>query len=210
MNLEQSSTKQKILTLLKKKDQMTVAELSREMGITPMAVRQHLMALEKKNFIKYEVKKYGIGRPVFLYSLADKADAMFPKAYARFITEILEAVEKTEGKKKLDKIFKARKERLHQEAEEYLSGAKTFAERVSKLADKLEREGFMVELSQDGKGFSLRQFNCPLSGVPARFGQTCKYELELYRDLLGSGVTMQECQLEGDPACTYVIPKPTS
>ncbi|GAB4388345.1 MAG: hypothetical protein Kow0025_07040 [Thermodesulfovibrionales bacterium] len=208
MNLEQSSTKQKILMLLKKNESMTVADLSRQMGITPMAVRQHLMALEKKNFIRYDVKKYGIGRPVFLYSLTDKADSMFPKGYAKFITEVLEAVEKTEGKKKLDKIFKARNERLLAEAEGYLSGCKTFGDRVHKLSERLEKGGYMVDLSEDGDKFVLRQFNCPLSGIPAKFGQTCGYELELYRDLLGQGVTMEQCQRDGAPSCTYFIPKP--
>jgi predicted ArsR family transcriptional regulator len=208
ITVEQSSTKQKIILLLKKNELMTVAELSKQMGITPMAVRQHLMSLEKKNLIKYDVKKYGIGRPVFLYKLTETADSIFPKSYGKFISDILLAVEKLDGKKKVDKIFRARKERLLAETEKELAGCKTFSERVSKLSEHLEKGGYMVELTEADDKFLLKQFNCPLSGVPEEFNQTCKFEYELYRDLLGSDVKRQQCQREGDPSCTYLIPKP--
>lgn len=207
VSLEESSTKQKILTLLKKSDWLTVSELSRRMGITPMAVRQHLMALEKRGIIRYEARKYGIGRPVFLYRLTDMAEEIFPKAYGKFINEMLLTLEETEGTKKLDKLFRLRKEHILEEKRNSLAGGKTLAEKVSKLAGELDGEGFMVEFSEDGDNFILKQYNCPIKGVAARFKQPCKYELELYRDLFGKGVSRPECQSEGDPACTYVIPK---
>jgi predicted ArsR family transcriptional regulator len=207
LGIEQSPTKQKILTLLKKNEIMTVSELSREMGITPMAVRQHLMALEKKNFIKYDIKKYGIGRPVFLYKLTERANSIFPKGYGKFISEILSAVEKMDGRKKLDKIFKVRKGQQLMEIQGVLSGSKTFSERVHKLSEHLEENGFMVELSENEGSFSLKQYNCPLSGVPMEFNLTCKYELELYRDLLERNITRLQCLRDGDPSCTYKIPK---
>lgn len=206
--MEQSSTKQKIILLLKKNEIMTVAELSKQMGITPMAVRQHLMALEKKDLIKYDIKKYGIGRPVFLYKLTDRASSIFPKSYGKFISDILMAVEKLDGKKKVDKIFKARKERLLVETQKELAVCKTFSERVSKLSEHLEKDGYMVELTEADDRFFLKQFNCPLAGVPEEFNQTCKFEYELYKDLLGNEVKRQQCQREGDPSCTYLIPKP--
>jgi predicted ArsR family transcriptional regulator len=205
--MEESSTKQKILTHLKKSDHLTVAELSRRMGITPMAVRQHLMTLEKKGIIQYEAKKYGVGRPVFLYSLTERAEGIFPKAYGTFLTDMLRTLEEMDGKRKLDKLFRLRKEHLLAEKRKSLSGLGTLPEKLSKLAEELEADGFMAELSQDKDNFILKQFNCPIKGVSSEFTQPCKYELELYRDLLGTGVSRPECQREGDPACVYLIPK---
>ncbi|MDA8085331.1 MAG: winged helix-turn-helix transcriptional regulator [Nitrospiraceae bacterium] len=83
MNIENGQTKDKIIILLKKNDGLTTGELSRHVGITPMGIRQHLLALERKNLIRYEMKKNGIGRPAFVYRLTELADDVFPKGGLR-------------------------------------------------------------------------------------------------------------------------------
>jgi predicted ArsR family transcriptional regulator len=177
------------------------------MGITPMAVRQHLMSLEKKGIIRYEAKKYGVGRPVFLYRLTERAEDIFPKAYGKFLTEMLRTLEELDGKRKLDKLFRLRKEHLLAEKQSLLAGSGSLEDKLSRLTEELQADGFMAELSQDGDNFVLKQFNCPIKGVASEFTQPCKYELELYKDLLGSGVKRPECQRDGYPACVYLIPK---
>jgi predicted ArsR family transcriptional regulator len=174
-----------------------------------MAVRQHLMSLERKGIISYVTKKYGIGRPVFLYSLTEKANDIFPKTYRKFIHEVLGALEKTEGRKKVEKIFKLRKEGQLQERLGSLAGRQGLGERVRTLAEHLDKDGYMVELREGHGHFSLKQFNCLLYGVAEEYPEACKYELELYRDLLGKGVTRALCRREGDPACEYIIPVAT-
>lgn len=206
-SFEESPTKQKILTLLKKSEWMTVSELSKQMGITPMAVRQHLMALEKKGIIHYEVKKYGIGRPVFLYKLTDKAHNLFPAAYGKFLNEMFQALEELDGKKKIDRLFQFRKERLLEQKRRDTAGCRTLGEKVATLTEELNREGYMAELAETDEGFVLKQFNCPIRGVAAEYDQPCRYELELYRDLFEQDVTRLMCQQLGDPSCTYLIPR---
>ncbi|NIR25428.1 MAG: ArsR family transcriptional regulator, partial [Gammaproteobacteria bacterium] len=109
--MDENPTRQKIIMLLNRAEHRTVAELSNEMDITPMAVRQHLMALERKGVIQYVSKKYGIGRPVFLYSLTEQAKSDFPKAYSTFLRDVLESISEMEGPEKVDDIFRLRMNR---------------------------------------------------------------------------------------------------
>jgi predicted ArsR family transcriptional regulator len=197
--IDDNPTRHKIVMLLNRVENMTVAELSKKMGITPMAVRQHLMSLEKKGIIKYVAKKYGIGRPVFLYSLTD--------GYGDFTREVLRIIEKVDGRKKLDKIFKMRKDNILAEKNRVLAPVKSMNKKISLLSDMLNKEGYMVEIDGNRDGYHLKQYNCPLSSLSEHYPEACKYELELYRSLFGAKVKRIECQREGAPSCTYIIPK---
>jgi predicted ArsR family transcriptional regulator len=205
--LDDNPTRQKIVMLLKKADHMTVAELSRETAITPMAVRQHLMSLEKKGIIDYVTKKYGIGRPVFLYRLTEKARDSFPKAYDKFIFEILSSIEQTEGRKKLDKILKKRNELLLAEKKREVPDTGSIDEKISRLAEMLDNEGYMVELHENEETYSLMLYNCLMSALASDFPEVCDHELKLYRKLLGVDIVRTQCQKDGGPFCSYDIPK---
>ena len=83
--LNENPTREKIILLLKKRGAMAIDELSRELSITSMGIRQHLLSLERRGLIEYMTKRQGIGRPAFLYKLTAKADDLFPKEYDKFI-----------------------------------------------------------------------------------------------------------------------------
>lgn len=193
--------------LLKKAEHMTVSELSREMAITPMAVRQHLMSLERKGLVRYDSKKYGIGRPMFLYKLTEKANNIFPNSYGNFLLEVLQTVEEMDGRDKVDLIFKTRKEKQLEKKQRLLSGIQDFAKKIIFFTELLEKDGFLVELEETNGQFNLKQFNCLLSDVTAEFPEACQYELELYQDIFGAHVVRSECQREGAAYCNYVVPR---
>jgi predicted ArsR family transcriptional regulator len=69
-----------IILLLKKNGGMSIDELSRDIKITPMGIRQHLNALEKKGIVTYVANRHGIGRPGFIYKLTELAEELFPKS----------------------------------------------------------------------------------------------------------------------------------
>jgi len=159
--LDENPTRKKIIMLLKKSEHMTVAELSKEMGITSMAVRQHLMSLEKRGIIYYTTRKYGIGRPVFLYKLTDKARDYFPKSYGPLAKEVLGIVERLDGRGKVSRIFQERKERILRERLSVL-GNGPIEERVKNLAGMLDSDGYMVEFDSNNDHLELREYNCPI------------------------------------------------
>jgi predicted ArsR family transcriptional regulator len=199
-------SRQRIINYLKKSEWMSVADLSDKVGITPMAVRQHLQALERQGLVHNIVKKTGIGRPVYLYGLTDRAESIFPKTYGKFINEVFQTIENLDGTKKIDDIFRARKEKILAESKGVLSELSDQSAKVRTMAEMLNQNGYMVELEELDDGFRLKQFNCPVIEVAQKYNAACKYELELYRDLLGRGVSQSECISHGDTSCNYFIP----
>lgn len=205
--LTDNPTREKILLTLKKKGSMSVDGLSREVNITPMGIRQHLLVLERKGIVEYVTKKHGVGRPGFLYRLTETADELFPKGYQDLAMDILSDLERTDGKNKIEGIFRRRKERLAAELVPHLQGMDTLSARVHAFSDILQKNGYIIELEEHPTLFRLRQFNCPILKVARRFKEVCDYDLQLYRELIGAAVRREQCISDGDHSCEYVIPK---
>src|SRR4030043_766007 len=123
--VSESPTRERILFLLKKKGPLFLDDLSRQMGITPMGIRQHLISLERKGLVDYVARRYGVGRPAFLYKLTEKADDLFPKAYHKFILTTLKELEKNEAREKIEEIFRWRKEKILRDNKDALSEKKS-------------------------------------------------------------------------------------
>lgn len=200
-------TRKKILLALKKHGSMSVEDLSGEVNITPMGVRQHLLILERNGAVEYSTRKHGVGRPGFLYKLTETADDLFPKSYQKLAIEVLADIEDREGAEGIAQVFRRRKERLASEMKGLLSSEPILPKRLHTFAGLLQKEGFLVEVEERDRDFRLKQFNCTIAKVALRFRDACRQDLELMRDIIGEGVTREQCLSDGDQSCVYVIPK---
>lgn len=205
--LNENPTREKIILLLKKRGPTSIDDLSRELNITSMGIRQHLLSLERRGLIDYVSKRHGIGRPAFLYRLTEKADELFPKTYDKFLVNLFKDIEKHEGQEKIEEIFKWRRNRIIKDAKDALADRKTSYDRVNGLKDILESEGYLAELNDSNNHYNLKLYNCPIYKLANEFKDVCRFDLQMFRDLLGKDVNREECITDGDPSCTYTIPK---
>lgn len=205
--LLKNPAREKIVLTLKKNGNMSVDDLSREINITPMGVRQHLLVLERNGIVEYITKKHGVGRPGFLYKLTESADDIFPKAYHEFALNLLIYIENTDGKDRINEIFRIRYKRILAEKTRLLSGRDNLSGRVHALAEILQKDGCIVELEEHSGFFRLKQFNCTISKIACRFKEACNYDLQLFKKIIGEDVLREQCLSDGDQACVYVIPK---
>ena len=203
---DENPTRQSIITLLKKSGGMSIEELSRNISITPMGIRQHLLSLEKKGMVTYAARKHGIGRPGFIYRLTDEADRLFPKSYDRLALDVLRDVKRYEGQEKISKIFNWRKDRMFKQKQEALAGLTGIDEAVHGLKNLLEAEGHLIDLSKENDTYRLKTYNCPISKVAHEFNEACMQELQMYRELLNRNVTMEQCIGQGSQSCIFSIP----
>ena len=206
MIFDDNSTRNSIIQLLKKSNGLSIEVLSKIINITPMGIRQHLLSLEKKGIVTYNSKKHGVGRPGFVYLLTKSADTLFPKSYDKFAIEILHNIKNHEGHEKLDTIFRTNKDKQFTTIKNALAGMETFDDTLNGLKNILESDGHIVELTKSNGDYHLKQYNCPINKIAAEFKDICKYELQLYRELLGEQVTRVQNIAEGSPACFYKIP----
>ncbi len=203
----EDSTLWKLLLLLKKHGEMSIEEMSNALNITPIGVRQHVLNLERDGFISYQLRRKGVGRPGFIYSLTKKAEELFPNNYKNLVLEILREIEEEDGRKKIDHLFKKRKEKLLREKRSLLDSAKNLKTRLSLFVESLKSDGYIVEIKEKGEEFELLQYNCPISIVSHYYKEACRYELELYKELFSEDVKRTNCASEGGNFCSYIIPK---
>lgn len=205
--IDENSTRKNIILLLKKNGGMSIEDLSKVIEITPMGIRQHLLALEKKGIVTYVPRRRGIGRPGFIYTLTDAANELFPKAYDKFAVDILRDIRQHEGDEKIDTIFNWRRDRLVNSRKDALVGKGGIEGTLNALKEILEADGHLVEISKNSSHYRLKQYHCPINKVAKEFNEACKYELQMYRDLIHRDVTREQAISEGALACVYLIPK---
>lgn len=203
--LDENPVRQKILLFLKKSGGMTVDALSSDLKITPMGVRQHLAALERKNLIIHKTLRQGVGRPGFLYKLSENAEEFFPRQYGNFALDILTGIEHHDGRRKVDELLGWRKEKILNHKKQILNGDKTIAEKISMMVEILEKEGYIADMEEDADRFIVRQYNCPISAVSKVYPEACKHELDLYRELFDTRVERTKCLSKGDNMCEYIL-----
>jgi len=190
--------------MLKSNGSLTVGEISKELGITEMGVRRHLNTLERDGMIKASLVRQSMGRPTNIYSLTDKAEDQFPKAYRQLALDLLDVVVDLDGEKKVKEIFDHREEYLRVRYQPMISG-ESLKEKVESLLDVQNDKGYMAEIDENDEGFLIREFNCPIAEIAKKYPEACEGERKLFENLLGVDVINMQCMGRGDRVCAYQI-----
>lgn len=199
-------TRNDILQTLKRADGRTADQLATQLGLTTMAVRKHLAALERDQLIASTLERRPVGRPARVYVLLPASDDLFPKEYDSIVVEFLSDLVSLDGPDKVDLLFNRRAERTFEYLEARVAGARSFDERVAALAAGMDDLGYLASWEQTGPGeYSLSQFNCAIQRIATTFPQACFYELETYRRLLDAEVHRSCHMVAGDHMCCYII-----
>lgn len=203
---EQGETREQILQLLRRQGSMTAAELSNELGIGAVGVRQHLALLERDGLVQIADVRRGVGRPSHLYALTDEAERLFPKRYDRIALDALAFVESLGGEAAIEQLFSQRRMQFAKQYAPRLAG-KRRAERVAELARILNEQGYMSEWSQESDGsFTITEHNCPVDCIAREYAQTCSHEIKLYEELLETPLVREDVIANGGTCCRYRIP----
>lgn len=202
---EQGSTRQSILRLLRHRGQMTATELSQELNIGAVGVRQHLALLERDGLVEVIGLRRSIGRPSHLYKLTEEAERCFPKTYDQLALNVINHIAQHGGSAAVAEAFASHRRTLLQAYAARMEG-KSRAEKVAELARILNEQGHMCEYEQYGDGsYVLSVHNCPLDCVAREYPQLCIQEMELFQDLLGITLIRDSNIAEGDLECRYYL-----
>ena len=198
-------TRGEILTALKMSQPLTAKELADRFGVTPNALRRHLKELELEGIVRYQRDIRGVGGPVFAFSLTDAGEALFPRAYERALTEILDLVREQQGDEGLVQLFQRRWDEIARVARPELERLPV-EQRATRLAELLTSLGYMAEArSVAGALPVLTEHNCAIRLIAERFPEVCAAEERFIADLLGAPVTRQAHIAKGANCCEYCI-----
>lgn len=200
-------TRETILHLLKTKGPQSAATLAERIGVTPMAVRQHLATLEAAGDVAFTDDPRGVGRPVRIWNLTEHSHGRFPDSHGELAVGILDAVRSAFGEPGIAKLIKARtKAQVAAYKARMPSGP--LDKRVAALARIRTEEGYMAEWRRHpAAGFILVENHCPVCAAAQVCQGLCDGELELFRRVLGRDVHIKRTEhiLTGARRCAYRI-----
>ena len=202
-----SSTRRAVLELLKRNGPQTVAQLGAELGVSGVAVRRHLEALEQDGLLQQTTRPQGRGRPAHVYALTDRGHDLFPRNYHQLVAQLLDAAGTEFGDAAIARLFDHRQQSLAG-----LYAGRTRGRPLPELARALaaiqDENGYMAECAPAGEGeFVVREHNCAIARVASCWPTACQHELALFQELAGPGVEVERIAhiQAGDATCAYVL-----
>lgn len=202
-------TKDRLLYALKSRGPETAAKLAKQLGVTAVAVRQHLDALLEAGLVGYEDLRGTVGRPRRTWHLSDAGNNTFPDNHSGVVVDLLSNIKEIYGQDGLDQLIEVRAAQSKRTYFDALSKANTLREKLECLARQRTREGYMAEVlpTEEGEGFYLAENHCSICAAARTCQQFCRSELDLFRDLLGEDVHVERVEhiLAGDRRCLYRV-----
>lgn len=199
----------RILLQLKSKGPQVAAQIARRLGVTAMAVRQHLYALRDSGLVAYEDERRKVGRPARIWRITEKAQSRFPDSHAELTVEMLAIIRATFGEKGLDRLMSERTRLQTKTYGERLRAAgKSIEARVNALAKIRAEQGYMAEAARQRDGsFLLIENHCPICAAATACQGLCREELMLFSTVLGDDVSVERTDhiLAGARRCVYRI-----
>ena len=204
----EGKTRSAILHLLKTEGPLTSADLAERLGLTAMAVRQHLYTLEAEKFLSVEERPVPLGRPAKHWQLTRAADRLFPDAYAELSVSLISAMGDAFGPRGLERVLISRTARQQAVYAERIKPRWSLKKKLKELARIRTEEGYMAEVQADGPGgFLLIENHCPICAAATYCQGFCTSELDLFRNVLGAEVQIEreEHIIAGARRCVYRV-----
>ena len=201
-------TRRAIVKLLKTDGPLGSAQLAERLGLTAMAVRQHLYALQNENLVTAEERPVPVGRPAKFWRLTREADRLFPEAYAELSVALIDALKDSFGDEGLERVLVSRCARQQTDYARRIRPADPLEKKLKELARVRTEEGYMAEVKRDADGsFLLVENHCPICAAATACQGFCSTELDLFRAVLGPGVGVERAEhiVSGDRRCAYRV-----
>jgi DeoR family suf operon transcriptional repressor len=176
--------------------------------MTPSGARQHLAALVDEGLAEATERPRPAGqrgRPQLEYTVTDKADGLFPKAYGELTNELLGYVADADAGL-VDTLFERRRDERVRNATERLAKCRSLKAKVTELARILDDDGYLATWEEIPGGFRIIEHNCAIWAVAQRYGQACTSEIDFIRTVLpGASVERVQHMVAGAPHCAYEV-----
>ena len=200
-------TRRAIVKRLKAEGPVDSARLARRMGLTPMAVRQHLYALQREKLVTAEARKGPLGRPAKYWQLTREADRLFPDAYAELSVALIGALGDTFGEAGVQRVLASRCAAQRTAYCARIDASAPLGDKLRALAKQRTEEGYMAEVRRDGDGYLFIENHCPICAAASVCQGFCSTELELFREVLGPQVAVERGEhiVSGDRRCVYRV-----
>lgn len=201
-----------LIDLLKQDGPQDAGSLAGRLGVSAMAVRQHLYDLEAEGLVTHEAEarpkgQKVLGRPAKLWALTPAADRFFPDGHAELSVGLINAMRQTFGAEGLDRLLKVRAREQSAAYRKRIDGQPSLPKKLQALAEIRSAEGYMAEVQKTAGGYLLVENHCPVCSAAAACTRLCDRELEVFRKSLGREFKVERSDhiLAGARRCAYLV-----
>jgi len=191
-----------ILDLLRKAGPLGVGELAKATSVTATAVRQRLVRLMAQGLIDRQIARAARGRPSHRYALTDKGRRQTGANFADLALALwqeIRAVKDPEVRRGLlQRIARTM-------AGMYGSQVRgdTTAEKMRAVSRLFAERNVPFDVDESGSLPVLTARACPYPQLAEQDRGICALEKMMIAELVGSGLNLAECRLDGDPCCRF-------
>lgn len=201
-------TRRAIIQLLKQSGELEAQALAAQLGVSAMAVRQHLYSLQNESLVTYREVSRPMGRPAKRWHLTPAANRFFPDGYAELTLSLVQSVATAFGEAGLDRLLEVRTQQQTAAYQARMADCSDWQGRTQVLAEIRTEEGYMAEVQPQADGsMLLLEKHCPICAVATNCTGLCTQELAVFQVVLGEGVTVERTEhiVAGDWRCAYAI-----
>ena len=201
-----------ILDLLKQEGPHDAQGMAERLGVTAMAIRQHLYDMAEQDLVTYVEEARPVGRPAKIWRLTAAADGFFPDGHAELTVGLIDSMKNAFGDQGMERLLSIRSAEQTAAYGKRMARARSLRGRLDALAKIRTEEGYMAAVTNEADGgYLFVENHCPICTAAAACTGLCGAELAVFRAVLGEAVEIERTDhiLSGARRCAYrVRPKP--
>jgi predicted ArsR family transcriptional regulator len=198
------STRGRIVEELRRRKTASAVDLAQQFGLSPNAIRQQLVVLERDGLVVEKAVRRGRTKPTNEFSLTRDGERLFPQRYDRMLGAVLREVKAQFGPEGVAKVFDGISKRTVAKARERVTGGDRVA-KAEQLTQVLREGGVVAEYSLIDGGFELHEHNCPYSEVVKEHPEVCSVIHHVLEETVGGRHRQTESLATGGDKCTFEV-----
>ena len=194
-----------VLQVLLRRGPLTVKELQQALGLSGTAVRLHLNRLQAAGLVQATEERRGVGRPVKVYHLTEKARTAMGSHSETLALTLLEEMLRLEGPEKVRLLLQRVSDRLAGTYSQEVRSSNLYR-RVQELAQALAQRGIVADVVLDEDAILIREYTCPYHDLAQDHRAICEMEQSMLSQVLGQPVELNACMMDGHQGCVFLVP----
>jgi len=191
-----------LIDLMRVSQAMSVLQLAEKTGVTATAVRQRLNRLMGDGLVGRQVVRTGRGRPSHVYSLTDHGLRCAGNNYSDLAAALWKVVRSVEDPSVKRGMLRRIAEVLAGTYADRVKGH-SLLERMESLSRLLSERRVPFQAEQGEELPVLFALACPYPDLAREDRGVCAMERMLFSEVLGCGLRLSACRLDGAACCTF-------
>ncbi|MAT71500.1 MAG: ArsR family transcriptional regulator [Planctomycetaceae bacterium] len=204
---ESSVTDGAVIDWLRRQQTGTVHSLAERFGVTATAMRQRLVRLMDEGLIERHSEAAGRGRPTHWYRLTPAGWKSGGNNYEELAVALWQEIRAVGDPEIRRGLLQRIATRLAEQFQGKISG-ESAEERLASLAMLMAEKQIPVEVDHQGGLPVIHALACPFPDLAEHDRGVCAVEKMVFSELVGDGVTLSACRLDGADCCSFTPGEP--